>query len=63
MRRKKIIQVPKREDVKNLAATNKCSETAVYNALAFRTDSELAKNIREQAVNIYGGIQTGKLVF
>lgn len=63
MKRKKIIQMPTRESVRQLAEANRCSETAVYNALANRTDSGLAKAIREQAVNIYGGVETTKIIF
>lgn len=39
-----------------------CRRTAVYDALGFKTDSELAKSIRQNAVTFYGGIQTTKIV-
>ena len=63
MRRKKIIMIPKRRDLKQLAQDYTVSETSVYNALSYKTESELAQMIREKAVNHYGGVVTTKLVF
>lgn len=39
------------------------TRSAVYNALAFRTDSETAKLIRNQAIQLYGGVTTTKIIF
>lgn len=60
-RKKKIIQVPP-ENVEKLMKAMRCSRSAVFNALAFRSDSEMAKSIRSQALNAYGGIETFKYV-
>lgn len=40
-----------------------CGKVAVYNALAYRSDSEMAKTIRKQAVSLYGGVETSVIVF
>jgi hypothetical protein len=42
---------------------NKVSKVTVYNALAYRTHSELAQGLRKQAVEFYGGIQSSTLIF
>lgn len=34
-----------------------CGQAAVYNALSFRTNSKLAGDIRDMAVNRFGGIK------
>lgn len=34
-----------------------CGRATVYNALAYKTNSELAENIRQEALNRYGGVQ------
>lgn len=60
-RKKKIIQVPV-ENVEKLAKVMKCTRSAVYNALAFRSDSASAQAIRSQALHAYGGIETYKYV-
>jgi hypothetical protein len=60
-RRKKIIMVP-HGTVDKLCKVFGCRRTAVYDALGFKTDSELAKSIRQNAVTFYGGIQTTKIV-
>lgn len=60
-RRIKIIMVPHGNVDKMCKAFN-CRKTAVYDALKFNTDSELAKSIRRDAIAIYGGVQTTKLV-
>lgn len=61
VRKKKIIQVPP-GNVEKLMKVMKCSRSAVFNALAFRSDSESAKAIRSQAMAAYGGIETFKYV-
>lgn len=60
-RKKKIIQVPT-ENVEKLAKLMRCTRSAVYNALAFRSDSDSAKAIRFQALHSYGGIETYKYI-
>lgn len=60
-RKKKIIQVPA-ENVDKLAKVMRCTKSAVYNALAFRSDSASAQAIRSQALQAYGGIETFKYV-
>jgi hypothetical protein len=60
-RKKKIIQVPP-GNVEKLMKVMRCSRSAVFNALAFRSDSESAKAIRSQALSAYGGIETFKYV-
>ena len=61
MRKKKIIQIP-RKNVGLLAKATLTSETTVYNALAYRSDSENAKLIRQKAISDYGGIETTKTI-
>lgn len=41
-----------------------CHKAAVYNALAYRSNSKLAEDIRDMAINRYGGviIKESKLV-
>lgn len=34
-----------------------CSKASVYNALAFRSRSKLASDIRATALNSYGGVE------
>lgn len=60
-RRKKIIQVPPGNVEKIMRAIG-CSRSAVFNALAYRSDSETAKFIRTQAISLYGGVETTKLI-
>lgn len=62
MQRKKIIKVPL-DAIGQMAAAHGCSKVTVWNALAYRSYSEQARTIREQAINIYGGVETTKLVF
>lgn len=33
-----------------------CSRATVYNALSYKTDSNLAKKIRQKALDYYGGV-------
>ena len=62
MRSKKIIKCPKRS-IEMMMASFGCGKVAVYNALAYRSDSEMAKTIRKQAVSLYGGVETSVIVF
>lgn len=61
LRKKKIIQIP-RKNVAMLAKATLSSETTVYNALAFRSDSTNAQKIRRLALSTYGGIETTKTI-
>jgi hypothetical protein len=61
-KRKKIIQIPQGK-AEMLASDMGCSRTSVYNALAYRSESENAKEIRRKAVSLYGGILTTKVIF
>lgn len=61
MRRKKIIQVP-RKNIDLLAKTMNVGKVTVWNALAFRSDSENAQQIRRLALSTYGGIETTKTI-
>lgn len=60
-KRKKIIQIPP-ENVQKIQKALKCSRVTVYNALAFRSDSELSDTIRTLALNTYGGINTFRTI-
>lgn len=44
-----------RTSLDTLAAMFGCTETKVYNALAFRSNSESAEQIRREALQNYGG--------
>ena len=61
MRKKKIIQIP-RKNIGLLAKATSTSVTTVYNALAFRSDSENAQQIRRLALSAYGGVETMKTI-
>ena len=61
IRKKKIIQIPPK-NVETLARTMKVGRVTVYNALAYRSDSENAKLIRQKAVSEYGGIEITKTI-
>ena len=61
MRKKKIIQVPP-ENVLKIAKAMRVSKITVYNALAFRSESENAQIIRKLAKSEYGGFETFKYI-
>lgn len=61
-KKKKIISVSP-ENRKKLAALHKCTQATVWNALAYKTFSTLAINIRNDAKNLFGGIEHNKPVF
>lgn len=61
VKRKKIIMVP-RGAVEKMCKAFRCHKTAVYDALSFTTNSELAELIRQNAISSYGGVQTTKLI-
>lgn len=58
----KIIKVPL-EGRKKLAEKYGCRRETIYNALGFRSQSEQAERIRQDALNEFGGVKTGKVVF
>ncbi len=60
-RKKKIIQIPPK-NVQLLADAVQCKKATVWGALAYRSDSEKAQQIRRLALSTYGGIQTTKLI-
>ena len=57
---RKVIRV-RRKTVPKLMSDFDCSEAMVWNALAFRSYSDLAESIRERALNHYGAITTKAL--
>lgn len=61
-KRKKIIQVP-HGTVAKMCKVFGCRRTAIYDALGYKTESELAKTIRKNALAFYGGVETSKIVF
>ncbi len=60
-RKKKIIQIPPK-NIPLLAEAMKVGKVTVWNALAYRSDSENAKQIRRLALSSYGGIETTKTI-
>lgn len=60
-RKKKIIQVPPK-NVEILAREMNVGKVTVWNALAFRSDSGTAQQIRRLALSAYGGIETTKMI-
>ena len=60
-KRKKIIQVP-HGAIEKMCKAFRCGRTAVYDALSYTTNSELAELIRKNALSDYGGVVTTKLI-
>ena len=60
-RKKKIISIP-RGSADKIAREMNCSRNLVFQALAYRADSQTAELIRKKALNEYGGIQTYKVI-
>lgn len=58
----KIIKVSL-EGRKKLAERYGCRRETIYNALAFRSQSKLSEDIRQAALNEYGGVETDKVMF
>jgi hypothetical protein len=58
----KIIKVSL-EGRKMLAARYGCRRETIYNALAFRSQSKQAEEIRNDALNEFGGVETERVVF
>ena len=61
-KKQKIIRVSP-ENRKKLIALHGCTEATVYNALAYKTHSAIAAAIRSDALNIFKGVETDKVVF
>lgn len=61
MIRKKVIQVPP-SSVDKLAAVHDCNRSTVYSALAFNSNSEQARAIRQDALDNHGGVITSKII-
>lgn len=60
--RKKIIVVPV-GNVQKMAKANGVTPAAVYNALNYNSNSDLAQLLRKQAIEAYGGVNDTKIVF
>lgn len=58
----KIIKVPL-EGRKKLAERYGCCRETIFNALAFRSQSKQSEDIRRDALNDFGGVETEKVVF
>lgn len=61
-RKVKVIKVSL-EGRKKLQAMYQCTNTTLYNALGYRTNSVIAEKIRTDALNMFGGVKTEKVVF
>lgn len=62
VKRIKIIKVSP-EGRKKLAERYGCRRETVYNALGFRSQSRQAENIRHDALDEFGGVETDKIMF
>ena len=62
MKRRPVIQVEP-GTVPKMCKVFGCKRTAVYDALSFKTHSDLANAIRHNAITIFGGVKTTKPVF
>lgn len=60
-KRVKIIQLPI-GNVQKMAKAFNCTQAMIYKALSYGSYSELAENIRKQAIDVYGGVSTTKLI-
>lgn len=58
----KIIKLPL-EGRKILAERYGCRRETIYNALAYRSQSKQSENIRQDALNEFGGVETERVVF
>lgn len=60
----KVLYKPKilirRSKIPSIAKELGCATAAVYNAIAYRANSDLSKSIREAAINRFGGIKVDK---
>lgn len=62
VKKAKIIKVPL-EGRKKLAERYGCCRETIFNALAFRSQSKQSEDIRQDALNKYGGVETEKVMF
>ena len=57
----KVLYKPKilirKSKIPKIAEHIGCASAAVYNAIAYRTNSDLAVKIRDAAINRYGGLK------
>lgn len=60
--RKKFIAI-RADKIRVMMDVYGVTRQTVYNALGFRTDSEIAEKIRKDAIECYGGVVSHKLVF
>lgn len=58
----KIIKVSL-EGRKKLAERYGCCRETIFNALAYRSQSKQSEDIRQAALNEYGGVETDKVMF
>lgn len=58
----KIIKVS-HEGCKKLVERYGCRRETIYNALAYRSQSKQAEDIRQDALNEFGGVETERVVF
>lgn len=58
----KIIKVSP-EGRKKLAERYGCCRETIFNALAFRSQSKQSEDIRQAALNEFGGVKADKYVF
>ena len=59
--KKKQIQVSS-ENLKKICKAFNTPRVSVYNALGYRSNSDRAVMIRKQAIELYGGIETTKII-
>ena len=58
----KIIKVSL-EGRKKLAERFGCCRETIFNALAYRSQSKQSEDIRQAALNEFGGVETDKVMF
>lgn len=60
--KRKIIKV-KPSCIMQIANSYGCTRQAVYDALGKRSHSEMARKIRKEAVELYGGVEVQQVYF
>lgn len=60
--KRKIIRL-RRGDMDKLMAMHGCSKATAYNALAYIYNSDKAIAIRRDALEVFGGVETDKVIF
>ena len=53
----------KKDQFQKLCSELDVKRATVYNALNYSSNSELAQNIRQKAISIYGGVRSSRVVF